>query len=317
MDNPVIHTPDAPVLVIGGAGVDLVGRLKGELRPGTSNPGQIRSSFGGVARNVAENLARLGQPVNLITAVGMDTEGESLIQNLQAAGVNTRWIVRSEEHSTGSYLAVLNPGGSLQFALDDMRVITAITPEYIRQVEDLVGQSSVIFLDANLSKETLRTVFSLARKARVPVCADPTSTSLAAKLSPYLNRLFLTTPNSGEAEILCDFTVKITHRRQALEAAKCMVARGVQIAIVTLAEQGLCYATSDVSGFIQALRTTIVDPTGAGDALTSAIIFALINDIPLDDAVRLGVSAASLTLQSRGAVVPDLTLEKLYDRLVI
>jgi len=44
-------------------------------------------------------------------------------------------------------------------------------------------------------------------------------------------------------------------------------------------------------------------------------LFALLNDISIDDAVRLGVSAATLTLRHRGAVVPDLTLEKLYDQL--
>ena len=67
----------------------------------------------------------------------------------------------------------------------------------------------------------------------------------------------------------------------------------------------------------RAIRTEIVDPTGAGDALTAAVIFSMLNQIPLDDAVRLGVSAASLTLRHRGAVVPDLSLEKLYDQLVI
>jgi pseudouridine kinase len=84
-----------------------------------------------------------------------------------------------------------------------------------------------------------------------------------------------------------------------------------------MAEQGLCYATSETSGYIPAIKTSIVDPTGAGDALSATVIFALLNDIPIDDAVRLGVSAASLTLRYRGAVVPDLSLEKLYDQLVI
>jgi pseudouridine kinase len=312
-----IPNKNKPVLVIGAAGIDLVGRLKGDLRPGTSNPGQILSSFGGVARNVAENLARLGQAVSLITAVGQDEEGQRLVQNLEQAGVDTQWIVRSEDQSTGAYLAVINPSGVLQFALDDMRAVAAVTPEYIRRIEAAFFDASLIFLDANLPKETLRTVFSLARRARLPVCADPASASLSEKLKPYLSRLFLITPNSGEAEILCSPAIKITNRRQALAAAKCLVGLGVGIAIITLAEQGLCYASSEVSGYIQAIRTSIVDPTGAGDALTSAVIFALLNEIPLDDAVRLGVSAASLTLQTRGAVVPDLTLEKLYDRLVI
>ncbi len=57
---------DCPVVVIGAAGVDIVGRLESDLHEGSSNPARIRTTFGGVARNVAENLARLGQAVILL-----------------------------------------------------------------------------------------------------------------------------------------------------------------------------------------------------------------------------------------------------------
>ena len=67
------------VLVIGASGLDVVSRLDGVLRPGTSNPANIRTSFGGVARNVAENLARLGQPVKLLTVIGRDRLGEEIL----------------------------------------------------------------------------------------------------------------------------------------------------------------------------------------------------------------------------------------------
>ena len=87
--------------------------------------------------------------------------------------------------------------------------------------------------------------------------------------------------------------------------------------VIALAAFGVCYATSETSGYIPAIRTEILDPTGAGDALTATVLFALLNDMPIDDAVRLGVSAASLTLRYPGSVVPDLSLEKLYDHLVI
>ena len=125
------------------------------------------------------------------------------------------------------------------------------------------------------------------------------------------------TPNSSEASILCDPSQQVSNRKQALEAAKCLVSQGVGVAIITLAEQGLCYATSEISGHIPALRTGVLDPTGAGDALSAAVIFAILNGIQIDEAMQLGVSAASLTLRYRGAVVPDLSLEKLYDRLVV
>jgi len=309
--------PEGPVVVIGAAGMDLVGRLEGELHLGTSNPSRIRSSHGGTARNIAENLGRLGQGVSLISAVGDDQSGDQILEKLREAHVNVEAVLRVKEVPTGTYLAVINTHGELALALDDMRPIASLTPQFLKQHSRLIAQASLIVLDANLSPAALRTVFSLANQYDIPVCADPTSNTLAHRLKRYLERLFLVTPNVVEAGILCDLAVGPGHRRQAMQAAKCLVSRGVRIAVVTLAQLGVCYATSETSGYIPAIQTQIVDPTGGGDALTAALLYALLNDIPLDDAVRLGVSAATLTLSHPGAVYPDLSLEKLYDRLVI
>jgi pseudouridine kinase len=310
-------SPDAPVLLIGAAGVDIVGRLEGELRKGTSNPAQIRTSFGGVARNVAENLARLGQPANLLTVVGEDQNGMQLLKVISEAGVNVESVVRTVQHPTGTYLGVLDAAGKLELALDDMRALSLLSPDFLKSHQKLFQEASMLFLDANLPKETLRTAFSMAKATHLPICADPTSTILAEKLKPFLKHICLITPNSSEAAVLTDQAFATTKRRGALEAAKYLVSQGVEIAIVSMAEYGVCYATSETSGHISAIHTEIIDPTGAGDALTATVLFALLNDIPIDDAVRLGVSAASLTLRHRGTAVPDLSLEALYDQLVI
>lgn len=306
-----------PVLVIGSAGLDVVGRVKSELKSGVSTPSHIRYSFGGVARNVSENLARLGQKVILLTAVGNDHIGDQLIQQANNAGINVDYIQRTSANPTGSYIAVLNNYGRLEFAMDDMRTTRVLTREYILKNSELFKQASLLFLDSNLPQETIKTAISQAKRARLLICGDPTSVSLASKLKPFLKNIFLITPNNTEAEILCGSPRPIKNRSQALAAAKDLVSRGVKIAIITMAELGLCYATSETSGYIPAIGTDILDPTGAGDALTSTVLFALLNKIPLDDAVRLGVSAASLTLRYQGAVVPDLSLEKLYDQLVM
>ncbi len=68
-------TTDSHILVVGAAGLDTKGYVAGPLQPGTSNPGDIRISRGGVARNVAENLARLGEHAVLLSAVGDDRSG--------------------------------------------------------------------------------------------------------------------------------------------------------------------------------------------------------------------------------------------------
>jgi pseudouridine kinase len=314
---PVSPAPEAPVLVIGAAGTDLVGRLDGDLNVGTSNPAEIRTSFGGVARNVAENLARLGHPVTLLTVIGEDPNGELLMAHAAEAGVDTSHVLVTPDHRTGSYLAVLDQVGELQFALDDMGAITLLQPKYIRDLRHLFKGASALFVDANVPAQTMRTAFHLARQARLPIYADPTSTSLAGRLVPFLSRLQMITPNSNEAAVYCGSKFDIADRQAAIQAAKYLVSQGVNLPIITMAEFGVCYATSRTSGYIPAIRTDTIDPTGAGDALTATVIFALLNDIPADEAVRLGTSAASLTLRYPGTVVPDLSLEKLYDELVI
>jgi pseudouridine kinase len=308
---------DRPVLVIGAAGIDIVGTLKDDLHPGTSTRAHIRSSFGGVARNVAENLARLGQPVTLLSILGDDHEGRQMLEQTARAGVKVEKVLVSPVFPTSSYVAVIDDDGKLRFALDDMRAMSLLTPNYLRENSSLFKEASLLFVDANVPKDTLRTVMAHAKKAGLPVVADPTAVSLAHRFQRYLEQIYMITPNGAEAAVYCGCAIDTSNPRESLSAAKILVSQGVKIAIVTMAEFGVCYATSQTSGYIPAVRTQITDPTGAGDALTSAVIFALLNGIDLDEAVRLAVTAASLTLTHNGAVLPDLSLEKLYDHLVI
>jgi pseudouridine kinase len=306
-----------PVLVIGASGVDIVGKVKAELKKSTSSPAVIRSSTGGVARNVAENLARLGESVILLSAVGSDANGERILQQAIHTGIDISAVIRQADLPTGSYLAIVNTRGELLYALDDMRIISAVTREYLEECAALFEQAAMVFLDANVSKDALRTAFRLAKKAHVPIVVDPASVILASRLQPYLSQIFLITASASEAGVLSGQEIDPTDLPQATEVAKSLVASGVKVALVNLAEGGVCYATSDSCGFVPAIRTEIVDPTGAGDAMSAALIFALLNEFSIDEAVRLGVSASTLTLRNLGSVVEDLSLEKLYDTLVL
>jgi pseudouridine kinase len=305
--------PEAPVLVIGTSGLDLIGRSFDVLQTGTSNPGRLRLSPGGVARNVAENLARLGLEVVLITAVGDDQQGQQILDTTRMAGVNVDHSLKIPDHPTGSYLAILDELGNLHLGMDDMRISDSITAEFLREKGSLFAEASAVFLDANLPEATLRTAMTLAHHAGIPIAADPTSVKLAPRLQPFLEKLWLITLNEREAGNICPHSIPHADREQAIDAAKHLVNEGVEIAIIAMAEFGVGYATAESTGHIPAIKTDIVDPTGAGDALSAAVIFALLNNIPIDEAVRLGVSAASLTLRSLGTVAPDLSLERLYE----
>ena len=312
-----LKNPSNPVLIIGSSGLDIISYSSRPIKPHISNPADIRPSFGGVARNIAENLARLGQNVNLISIVGADAIGKQLLEYTAQAGVKTAACLMTPEFNTATYLAILDVDRKIQFALDDMRLICRLTPDYLDKHSALFEEASLIFFDANLSPAAIRHIFHYAHKTNTPVCVDSTSNSMAKKLLPYLSRFFLVSTNQVEAGVLCEGQVIVSSPETGIEAARHLINQGVSIVIISLGEQGVCYANSETSGHIPANRTPTLDPTGAGDALTATILFGLLNNIELDEAVRLGISAYSLTLRHSGAVLNDLSLEKLYSETIL
>lgn len=299
------------VLVIGAAAIDTKGYTFAPLQRGTSNPGKIKSNSGGVARNIAENLVRLGEHAVLLSAVGTDRSGTRVINRLNEVGVDARYLITTPDYRTGSYIALYDQKKTLIHSLDDMGVMQAVTPQVVYRHRRLIREASMIVLDGNLSPETFASIIKQAQSNKIPVVADPTSTGLAERIKPHLSDFYMITPNAAEAEILTG--KKVRSRQSGIEAAQSLVSLGVTIAVITLAEKGVVYATSDTSGHIPALTTNVVDLTGASDAMSAAIIFGLLNQFPIDEAVRLGAGAAALTLQSEETVLETLNLDQLYN----
>ena len=300
-------------IVIGASSLDVVGRLENDLRVGISNPSVIRTSFGGVARNVAENLARLGQPVALLSVVGKDRIGQELIEHTGLAGVNVSCIHRTDLFPTGFYMGIIGEDGTRKFAFDDMRISQQLSEAYITYHEDMISQASLIFVDANVPEESMRRITEIARYCDIPVCADPTSVVLSPHLFPYLKEINIIVPNAQEAAALIGKPFNPESVEQVMEAARKLVSLGVEEAFISIGEKGICYASAETSGHYPGTPSLMVDPTGAGDAITAAVLFAHLNEIPLDDAARLAVSAANLTARYPGTVDPNLTLQLLYD----
>jgi pseudouridine kinase len=296
--------------------VDAKGRALEELRRGVSVPGTITVSFGGAGRNIAENLARLGQPTILLSAVGRDPFGAQILEHTAAAGVDVQKVIISPEHHSAAYLAITERAGTKLFAIDEMEIMSLVTPAYITANRGLFKGAAMVVLDGNLSRLSLAAAIRIAKQSEVPVAVDPASATLAHRLLKHLRDLAIVRPNVAEAAALVGH--EIHGRDGARAAAQELIAAGVGTAIVSLAEEGLCYATArGESGYIPAIQAEVVDYTGAGDALTAAVLYGLVNHFAIDEAMRLGVSAATLTLKCVETVCPDLTLERLYDQLVI
>jgi len=303
-------------LVVGATGLDLKVRPQTVvIEPARSNPGLIRWGRGGVARNIAENLARLSVEVQLITAVGDDWWGQMLLHQLRDLGINTDACIISDEHPTGSYVALSHSDEQPWVAFDDMAATREITPGYLYRLRGLVRDADIVCIDANLSTRSLQTLFRLTSEYDVPVCADPTAALLAHRLCPYLPQIMAITPDLDEAEALVG--QKLQEDRDIGAAARRLVQSGVDLAIITLGASGLYYATSAESGRIPPFPVEVVDVTGAGDALTAAVAYGLLEGMSPEETVRLGTAAAAQTIACHETVCPDLSLELLYERLVM
>lgn len=309
--------PQGHVLVVGAAGIDYKGLPHQTLQMETSNPGAVRYGFGGVARNIAENLARLEVNVMLLTALGDDPMGDAILKHCQSTGIQMENVRQVPHARTGSYVGIMNPAGDLVVAISDNEILDHLDIAYFDQQTAAFAEARLLIIDLNMSNEALAYVIGLGQKHNLPIVADPTSPVRAGKLRPYLDKLYMITPNSAETTSLCDLQIPAHDLESAVHAAHHLLNLGTKIAIVTLGEQGLAYAESSGTGHIPAVKTSVVDSTGAGDALTAGVIFSLLNDIPLDEAMRLGVTAASLTLQVQESVAPHLTPDLLYDSLVV
>ena len=112
-----VITQNGYISVIGGANIDIAGRPYQKLIRADSNPGEVTLSAGGVGRNIAENLARLGAHVKLFTAVGRDMYGDKIIDEARRAGIDVSHIKQTDLAGTGFYLAVLDAAGDMDVAV--------------------------------------------------------------------------------------------------------------------------------------------------------------------------------------------------------
>ena len=296
---PAAGTDRPHVVVIGGANVDVKARSTARAVPATSNPGTTSLSAGGVGRNVAENLARLGASVHLVAAVGRDQLGDQLLADTDAAGVEIGAVVRTDR-PTGTYTAVLDSDGELVTAVADMGATDLLGTEDVRRVSPLVAAADLLVLDGNLSVAALQAALELAADAHVPVALDPVSVPKARRLRELIDRalpLFLVTPNAAELDALGG---DVDH----------LHARGVEHVWVRLGSAGSRLSTRNAGAQpLSPVPAPVADVTGAGDAMLAAFCHGVLSGRSPVEAARLGHAAAALTVASPHTVRPDLSLD--------
>nr|WP_263328649.1 carbohydrate kinase [Neobacillus sp. Marseille-Q6967] len=298
------------VICIGGANIDRKFHIKDKAQLGTSNPVYATQNAGGVARNIAENLGRLGLEVSLISASGADKDW-TIIEDSSALYMNLKTVTQFPEKSTGSYTAVLDSDGELVIALADMDIYDAITPELLLKHEVLLSSSKCIMVDLNCPKETIHFLCNLTKNHDLPIVLIPVSSPKMSRLPDDLNGVKWLITNRDESETY--FNNEIRNEEDWKKAVKNWLSLGVMNVVITNGKKGSMIGNKEEGIFhVPAIDTNeVVDVTGAGDAFSSAVIYAWLKGKSLIEIAKAGSINAAKTLQSPYTVRQDLSAVQL------
>lgn len=304
-----------PVMCIGAANLDRKLRTIQAMQLGTSNPASAEEVYGGVARNIAENLGRLNLPVALLTALGDDSAGRNLQDHAEAAGIDTRGSLKVLDGATGTYTAILDDQGELVVALADMALYDRITPEFLASRLPQRCAAAMTVADLNLPAASVSVLLDSARSDNVPLVIVAVSQPKMAHLPASLHGLRLLILNRGELETRAGRALPT----EADVRAACREVReqGAQDVIVTCGSQGVYHTRGAELVWLAAHQVEVVDVTGAGDAFSAAVCWSLYqgsDDLTL--ACRRGLKVAAMTLESPETVSPVLAadvLDEIHD----
>ena len=283
------------ICVIGGANADIAATTLKPFVPNDSNPGTIRLMPGGVGRNIAHNLALLGNEVVFLTLFGGDTFGLFTADSCRKVGINISFCDNAPIGTRSCFMSINNCDGEMVGGVSDMRTSDGITPEWIASKLARIDVVDAFVADTNIPVESLAYLIDHV----APLYVDAVSSPKAPKI---LEALRLSRKKSFYA-LKCN----------RLEWEILREAKGIQRSYISLGADGLDVLENDVTTHFDALLCEeVVNTTGAGDALMAGIVHAG-PSASLQEAATIGLRCAKVTVETSDTV--NNRLKELYEQL--
>jgi pseudouridine kinase len=295
-----------PVICIGAALVDELFHATSELLMSTTTDATVTKTAGGVSRNIAHQLALLEVPVQLITAVGNDSDGDWLKQTCISAGVKLDATI-TRKGLSGKYTGILNVDGSLYTAFLTNAANHLITPEHLSKHKELLKTASYILADANINVDTAEWLLAFSKETGIPFVIEPVSVPPAKKYKNVnLDGLHLITPNEDELPVLC--SEKSFFTQQQIEE---LLNKGVENIWLHNGKHGSALYNKEKAITLHAPSIEVVDCTGAGDGSLSGFILGKHLGKTDVECMKLAHTLSAEILQVNGAIATHLNQGKL------
>ncbi|AMC11214.1 kinase [Lutibacter profundi] len=294
---------EAPYLVVlGGANVDIVGFTDVPLVMKDSNQGTLKISMGGVGRNIAENLVRLGLNTKLISVIGDDANGYQLKSHSQQIGLDILDSLFLKNQPTSVHLAIMDEHNDMALGLSAMDIYNQFSLAFIKKKHEILQKAECIVLDTNMPKAILDAVAANYHSQKLFLDAVAGSKALRAK--NILQFLYVLKVNRLEAEILSGLTIKKT--TDVPKLANYFHKIGVKNVCITLGNEGAFYSNSKINGYIKPQKISVINANGAGDAFMAGLIFYDLQNKSLKESASFGMTCAAVTLEHEDNVHPEL-----------
>lgn len=295
-----------PVICIGAAFIDELFHAKEKMMLATTNDAVVTKTAGGVSRNIAQQLALLGVPVQLIGVFGNDSDGDWLKKSCTGAGVKLDASI-TKEGLSGKYTGILNADGSLFSAFLTNAANHLITPEHLSKHKDLLQTASYLLADANISVDTAAWLLAFSNETGIPFILEPVSVPPARKYKDInLDGLYMITPNEDELPVLCSDKAFLTQ----LQIEE-LLHRGIKNIWLHNGQHGSALYNKERSITLHAPSIEVLDCTGAGDGSLSGYILGKHLGKEDMDCLKLAHTLSAEILQVNGAIATHLTQEKL------
>lgn len=300
------------ITVIGTVFVDIKGYPSKDYIPGGRNAGTIETVHGGVARNVAEDLANVCQKTTFITLLDDSGTAADVEAHLTGRGVDMHYCRRTGE-GMGTWLAVFNSEGDVVAAISKRPNLLPILDILKESGDEIFQNSEAVLFELDMDQCIVEKIVELSEKYNKPLYALVSNMTIAAERRELLPKTACFVCNLQEAELL--FGIRLEGESTKVICAELLRAlreERIPCMVVTMGENGAVWASAEGdSGFCPAEHVRIRDTAGAGDAFFAGVAAALTCGKGIQQACVLGTRLAAEAITSSGNVCPPHSPEEL------